>query len=55
MFITYYRWILLKFLVKIMDFKHQKYELNENMSEDELIRNLKVNIFACNYVNRVYK
>ncbi|KAG5673625.1 hypothetical protein PVAND_003654 [Polypedilum vanderplanki] len=24
-----------------MDLKHQKYELNENMSEDELIRNLK--------------
>lgn len=28
--------------VKKMDTKHQKYELNESIGEDELIRNLKV-------------
>jgi hypothetical protein len=27
-----------------MDLKHQKYELNESMGEDELIRSLKVDV-----------
>ena len=27
-----------------MESKHQKYELNENIGEDELIRNLKVSM-----------
>lgn len=37
-----------------MDLKHQKYELNENTGEDELIRNLKVIVYTAYQLVLVY-